>query len=98
VVDQQAGPQPSGAARSDALTDEEWIESLGPRLPERERLAALLARMQAVKYAGARPTEWAVAETFREARETIQELQARGASSNGHARPAAPGARGEAST
>jgi hypothetical protein len=75
----------SGVARA-ALTDEEYVDALDPTAPERERLAALLMRLRAVRYGGAVPTAWARGEWLTEAKELLEALRLRGT----QARPVEP--------
>ena len=57
-----------GVAR-DGLTDEEWVAAVEPAGgARREALEELFTACAAVKYAGARPTHWAIAETVERAR------------------------------
>lgn len=60
----------------DGLTDEEWLAEVRatPRIPRGacEDLTAVFERAAAVKYAGERPTSWALGETLGRARVALQ--------------------------
>ena len=66
----------------DGLTDEEWLAELrgAPEIPPGalEDLDAVFERAAAVKYAGQRPTPWALRETLTRARVALQIVAARG--------------------
>ncbi|TAJ14561.1 MAG: hypothetical protein EPO68_12680 [Planctomycetota bacterium] len=67
----------TSAARA-ALTDEEFIASLDPSAPERERLSGLFLRLQAARWAGASGSAWARDAWIAETRECLEALRARG--------------------
>lgn len=83
VVHMRAGFADRGASNDRSLTDDEWRTALDERIlatGERTDLDRFLARAEAVRYAPARPTRWAVEELVRDAlvfeRGTLERAQA----------------------
>ncbi len=71
-IDEEAGRDRRG------LTDEEWLAALDDvRIPERAKVeaGAALERCAAVKFGAAKPTDWAVEETFAHARQALATLE-----------------------
>ena len=56
-------------------SDEEWVERAELSTTHREELRGLFAACAAVKYAGARPTRFAVEETLARARALVSEVE-----------------------
>ncbi len=56
-------------------SDEEWIERAELSAAHREELRGLFAACAAVKYAGARPTRFAIEETLSRARALVSEVE-----------------------